>query len=225
VGNILASGGTIGDTAAISGGNSMTGGATNSGATSDASNSGGNSSVLIDAADRSSTNFRATSIFIPPVVPATPPSTVAAGNLIKETTTCGPLQRVVRTPVDGTFIGLFRRSQVDQGWTEDLAPYLDARGREQVYREVPLEDGSGVRVYGHQAIMFTTVVGVASNRNIAIGGGGGSSGGNWGQGGMGSSSSNQRMITTIQLRSCEVGTFQFPVREVHVEVAAKAIRE
>jgi hypothetical protein len=135
------------------------------------------------------------------------------------------LQRIVRTPVEGTFIGLFSKSRIQQGWTEDLAPYIGFDGREQIYNEVPLRDGSGVRVYGHQTIMFTTVVGLASNRNFALGGGGGSTGGNWGQGGMGSSSSNQRMVTTIQLRTCEIGTFQFPVREVRVEVPVKPIRQ
>ena len=128
----------------------------------------------------------------------------------------------MRERVDGTFIGLFGKSRVEQGFSDELAPFLDADGRRLTYREEPIADGSGVKLYGHQVIMFTTVVGVASNRNVAIGGGGG--GGGWGQGGMGSSSSNQRMVTTVQLRECEIGEMRRP-ETVYVEVPAKPIRQ
>lgn len=176
---------------------------------------GGNSRTNIDASDRSS--YRSRAIFIPPVVPGTPPSQLAVGNIISETSACGPLQHIVRQPVTGTFIGLFRNASIEQGWSDDLEPYRDASGMVVDYRRDQLPNGD-VRLFGHQVMMFTTVIGVASNRNIALGGGSG--GGSWGQGGMGSSSSNQRMVTTIQLRDCEIGT----MRTVYVEVPSKPIR-
>ena len=123
----------------------------------------------------------------------------------------------MRQRVNGTFIGLMRNASVDQGWSDDLEPYRDRNGMLVDYRRERLANGDE-RLFGHQVIMFTTVVGVASNRNVAIGGGGG--GGGWGQAGMGSSSSNQRMITTIQLRECEIGT----MHNVVMEVAPKRIR-
>jgi len=195
-----------------SGGNTLATGAS----TSSASLSGGNSTTTVDASDRSSTQYKA--IFIPSVIPGTPPSQLAVGNIIKETSACGPMQTIVRQPVNGTFIGLLRNSAVPQGWTDDLEPYRDANGTPMEYRQVRTANGD-VRVFGQQVIMFTTVIGVASNRNLALGGGGG--GGSWGQAGMGSSSSNQRMVTTIQLRDCEIGT----LRMTRVEVAPKTIRQ
>lgn len=176
---------------------------------------GADSRTTVDASDRS--NYRSREIFIPSVVPGTPSSQIAAGDIIKETSACGPLQHIVRQPVTGTFIGLFRNASVAQGWSDDLEPYRDADGVQQDYRRERLANGD-VRMFGHQVVMFTTVVGVASNRNIALGGGSG--GGSWGQGGMGSSSSNQRMVTTIQLRDCEIGD----MRTVYVEVPVKPIR-
>ena len=155
---------------------------------------------------------------MPPIVPPTPPSTLAIGNIIKETSACGPLQQVVRQPVAGAFIGLTRTASVAQGWSDDLAPYRDSSGATVDYHRIVQPNGD-VRLYGHQVIMFTTTIGVSSTRNVALGGGG--NGGAWGQGGMGSSSSNQRMVTTIQLRECEIGS----VRTVMVEVPQKAIRQ
>lgn len=198
---------TVGATTSSSGGNSLG---------SDARNSGGNSTTTVDAADRST--YKSTAIFIPSVVPGTPPSQLAVGNIIRETSACGPLQRVVRKPVTGTFIGLFSDTAISQGWADDLQPYLDADGKLIDYRLVTTPNGD-VHMFGDQVTMFTTVIGVASNRNIAIGGGG--EGGTWGQAGMGSSSSNQQMVTNIQLRSCEIGA----MHTVSVEVAPKSIRQ
>lgn len=181
---------------------------------SSADNNGGNSTNRIDA----SSHYKSRTVFIPPVVPGTPPSQLAVGNIIRETSACGPLQSYVRRPVTGTFIGLFRNSSIPQGWSDDLEPYRDETGARVDYRQV-VDSNGDIRLFGHQVIMFTTVIGVASNRNIALGGGGG--GGGWGQGGMGSSSSNQRLVTNIQLRECEIGT----LHPVMVEVPPKAIRQ
>lgn len=125
------------------------------------------------------------------------------GNIIKETGACGVLQRVAREPIQGTFFGLVKNSRVHQGYTEHLAPFVDEHGVEQQYRHVPMEDGVGYRLFGHQVTQYTTVLGLSGVRNVALGGGG--NGGAWGQGGMGASGSMQQMVTSIELRECEVG--------------------
>lgn len=161
----------------------------------------GNSKTNVDASTKS--NYK--TLFIPSVIPGTPSSTVAVGNIIKETTACGPLQAVVKTPIVGVFNGLIRSSNVQQGYTYDLAPYVDARGAVQDRHIVVGADGV-TRALGHQAVIFATVVGVSGNRNIALGGGGNE--GAWGQGGMGSSAAMTQLVTSIQLKSCELGTYE-----------------
>ena len=188
------------------------------GQASQTSNDGsGNSTTQVDASDNSVYNNK--TIFIPAIVPPTPSSQLAVGNIVKETSACGPLQSIVQREVNGTFHGLFTTTDVPQGYHQELAPYVDANGVEQQYKHVPLPTGDGYRVYGHQVTQYTTVVGVSGARNIAIGGGGSS--GSWGQGGMGTSSANQQLVTTLQLRLCEIGTIKQPqevlVREVEVE--------
>lgn len=193
-----------------------TGPVTSTNRTSSNAQSGGN---VIDASDRSVNSTRLT--FIPTVTQITPPSTLGVGNVIKETLACGPLQKVQRVPVDGKFFKVFGTKDVPQGWTDDLVPYTNERGELQMYMEHTLPDGS-IRLFGHQPILFTTIVGVSGNKSFQIGGG---SGGDWGQSGAGSSSSNQRMITNIQLRYCEVGIMK-PVVETEVVFVEKAtIRE
>lgn len=177
---------------------------------------GNKTETTVDA----STKVDARSIFVPAIIPVTPSSTVAVGNIIKETTTCGPLQAVVKTPVYGSYNGLLRTSKIDQGFTYDLKPYLDVNGAMQTSMEVVSADGVR-RVWGHQAIIFSTVIGLSSNRNIALGGGGET--GAWGQGGMGSSSSNTRLVTNIQLKLCELGHFVPEAEKVLVE--EKPIRQ
>lgn len=163
------------------------------------------------------------------MVPLTPPSSLAVGNIVKDTGACGPLQRIVREPVAGTYFGWFRNRRMEQGFTEHLEPVIDQRGVRQDYRHEPLEGGRGYRIFGHQVTLYTTVVGVSAARNFAVGGGGSS--GAWGQAGGGTSSSMQQMVTTIQLRECELGTYvepspsppQPPLPPVYVE--PKRIRQ
>ncbi len=180
-------------------GNTSTGNNTN---TTGASNS----STSIDASDRSSYSTRL--IYIPAIVPPTPPTSLGVGNIVKDTGSCGPLQRVVREPVEGTFYGFFNKTRVPQGFYERLVPFVDEHGAQQDYRQVPIA-GGGYRLFGHQVTQYTTVVGVSGARNFAIGGGGAS--GAWGQAGAGSSTSMQQIVTTIQLRECEIGSFVPPV--------------
>lgn len=152
-------------------------------------------------------------IFIPPIVPPTPPSQLAVGNIVKETTACGPLQTVVKTPINGVALGFFTDSEVKQGFTYDLQDYKDANGNLITYSELPLADGSGYRMIGHQAIIFGAIIGTSNAKNISLGGGG--SGGGWGQGGGGNSGAIQQLVTNIQLRACDLGTVKF-VREAKV---------
>ena len=194
-----------------SGGNTMSNGSNSGGnslgQSSNTSNDGsGNSSTRVDASDNSVYNNK--TIFIPAIVPATPASQLAVGNIVKETSACGPLQAISKREIKGTFHGIFSTSEVPQGFHQELVPYIDVNGVEQQYKHVPLPTGDGYRVYGHQVTQYTTVVGVSGARNIAIGGGGSS--GSWGQGGMGTSSANQQLVTTLQLRLCEIGTVKYP---------------
>jgi hypothetical protein len=204
IGNTNAAGGTVGNTSATTG--SLTGGTNSTSATN--STGASNSSTSIDQSNRSTTSNSLRWTFIPPVVPPTPPSVLAVGNIVTETGTCGVLQHVVREPVNATYFGFFKKSKVQQGFTERLAPMVDEKGQQMDYRRVPLEDGSGYRLFGHQVTQYTSILGLSGARNIAIGGGGG--GGGWGQAGGGSSGSMQQMVTTLQIRECEVGTIVRP---------------
>lgn len=188
-------------TGAVSTGAVSTGAVSTGAVTTGAVTTGG-TTTNVDASDRSTTSYKA--IFIPSVVPLTPSSSLAVGNIVKETGACGPLQKIVREPVNGFYFGILTTSRVALGFTDRLVPFLDDKGVRQDYREVPLPDGTGYRLFGHQVTQYTTVLGVAANRNIALGGG--SSAGAWGQGGMGTSSSMQQFVTSIQLRECEIGT-------------------
>jgi hypothetical protein len=166
----------------------------------------GNSSTYVDAANRSSTNTTYSEIFIPAVIPATPSSSLAAGNLVKDVSSCGPLMAVQRIPITGAFFGMVKRQDVEQGFTESVVPYLDRSGRQQMYLDVPLASGAGYTRFGHRVVQTTTVIGTAGARNLALGGGG--AGGSWGQVGGGASSSMQQIVTTVQLEYCEIGEFK-----------------
>lgn len=192
---------------------------TQTNAGNNSSNAAQGNTTSVDASDRSVTNYSSKTLFIPPVVPATPPSQVAIGNIIKETLACGPLQTVVKTPIVGTRSGLIGKSKVDQGFTYDLAPYTDKDGNIVDYRQVALPDGSGYRLFGSQVVMFSTVIGISGGGNLAIGGGGGNQ--SWGQGGFGTSSSNTRLVTNIQVAQCEVGTVKYVPVEREVPVKPK----
>ena len=205
-----------GDQSLTGGAQTLTGGDVRNDNSSGVSTSG-NSNV--DASDRSVTNYTSKTLFIPPVVPPTPPSQVAIGNIIKETLACGPLQMVVKTPVIGVSRGLLTKSKVDQGVTYDLAAYTDAQGNIVDYRKVDFPDGSGYKLFGSQVVIFSTIIGVSSGGNFAIGGGGGNQ--SWGQAGGGTSSSMTRLVTNIQIAQCEVGSVKYVPVEREIPVAPK----
>ncbi|WP_321900115.1 hypothetical protein [Paraburkholderia heleia] len=153
------------------------------------------------------TNSTYKAIYIPPVVPPTPASQLAIGNIVKETLACGPMMKKTSTTIEGTYFGLALNSKFEQGHDDVVEPVLDASGSE-TYDEVPLVNdprGEGFHRYGSQVVMFTAIVGLAGARNIAIGAG--SAAGGWGQGGLGGSGSIQQMVTTVQIVPCDLGTY------------------
>ena len=208
-----ATGGSVGNTSAASN-QSLNGGATTVTPTQIASTSaknsaetGSNTSVTnVDAADRSTTDYRSVALVLPSVG-VTPPSTVAVGNIIKETMACGVLQSVQRDTVKGTYLGLFKRSQIDLGTDDSLVPFTNETGEEVYYKRVLGSDGK-YRLMGHQPIIYTTVLSVSGARNLSLGGGGSQQ--EWGQAGVGASSAMNRLVSKIQLRSCEMAVEQVP---------------
>ncbi len=208
-----ATGGSVGNTSAASN-QSLNGGATTVTptqiASTNAKNSaetGSNTSVTnVDAADRSTTDYRSVALVLPSVG-VTAPSTVAVGNIIKETMACGVLQSVQRDTVKGTYLGLFKRSQIDLGTDDSLVPFTNETGEEVYYKRVLGSDGK-YRLMGHQPIIYTTVLSVSGARNMSLGGGGSQQ--EWGQAGVGASSAMNRLVSKIQLRSCEMAVEQVP---------------
>ena len=168
---------------------------------------GSNTSVTnVDAADRSTTDYRSVALVLPSVG-VTAPSTVAVGNIIKETMACGVLQSVQRDTVKGTYLGLFKRSQIDLGTDDSLVPFTNETGEEVYYKRVLGSDGK-YRLMGHQPIIYTTVLSVSGARNLSLGGGGSQQ--EWGQAGVGASSAMNRLVSKIQLRSCVMAVEQVP---------------
>ena len=208
-----ATGGSVGNTSAASN-QSLNGGATTVTPTQIASTSaknsaetGSNTSVTnVDAADRSTTDYRSVALVLPSVG-VTAPSTVAVGNIIKETMACGVLQSVQRDPVKGIYMGMFKRSQIDLGTDDSLVPFTNETGEEVYYKRVLGSDGK-YRLMGHQPIIYTTVLSVSGARNLSLGGGGSQQ--EWGQAGVGASSAMNRLVSKIQLRSCEMAVEQVP---------------
>ena len=204
---------SIGNTS--TGGNSLTGGtqtaqtgaSTSSTSAKNSAETGSNTSVTnVDAADRSTTNYRSVALVLPSVG-VTAPSTVAVGNIIKETMACGVLQSVQRDTVKGTYLGLFKRSQIDLGTDDSLVPFTNETGEEVYYKRVLGSDGK-YRLMGHQPIIYTTMLSVSGARNLSLGGGGSQQ--EWGQAGVGASSAMNRLVSKIQLRSCEMAVEQVP---------------
>ena len=208
-----ATGGSVGNTSAASN-QSLNGGATTVTPTQIASTSAKNSAETgsntsatnVDAADRSTTDYRSVALVLPSVG-VTAPSTVAVGNIIKETMACGVLQSVQRDTVKGTYMGLFKRSQIDLGTDDSLVPFTNETGEEVYYKRVLGSDGK-YRLMGHQPIIYTTVLSVSGARNLSLGGGGSQQ--EWGQAGVGASSAMNRLVSKIQLRSCEMAVEQVP---------------
>ena len=199
-----ATGGSVGNTS-TGASTSSTGAVTvtptsnqNAAANNSAKTGSNTSTTNVDAADRSTTNYRSVALVLPSVG-VTAPSTVAIGNIIKETMACGILQTVQRDDVKGTYLGVFKKSEVNLGTDDTLVPFINEAGEETYYKRVLGSDGK-YRLMGHQPVIYTTQLSVSGARNLSLGGGGSNQ--EWGQAGVGASSAMTRLVSKIQLRSC-----------------------
>ena len=107
---------------------------------------------------------------------------------------------IKQDPVRGTYLGFFTKTTLEQGYNDQLQPFME-KGRRVYYRKEVMPDGS-TRMFCHQSVIISTVVGVSGARTFGIGAG--SSDLDWKSGGMGSTSAAQRLVTNIQLRDCDV---------------------
>lgn len=149
------------------------------------------STVNLTTADNSSSK----TTFLPALVAQTPPSTSQIGNIVKTTTACGPMMKVITTRTEGKFFGIMSDSSVDLGRNDQIVdadvPYIQKKG----------VDGR-MQVFGHQADMVTAILNVSGGRSIGFGGFSSSGGGAQGTGGT-SGSMTEMVTNVIALRSCE----------------------
>lgn len=193
---------TSGATSA-SGGNTMTGGdnaasnVANNVASADGS---GNSTVHVDAADRSSTRYESQMLVLPtlqtaaPAIVAGPAMTVIPG-------VCGPKVTVEGVDAYGTYVGMFKRADIALG--PDHLRVIPA-AEPFLYRT---DSRGNTYVEGDRVDYVSYTVGVAASRGLGLGGG--DTGGGWGQAGVSSGSSIQRPMIRALVTPCIV-TVQAP---------------
>lgn len=193
----------VGGNTSSSNSNSLQGGTQNSSTSSSSSlGNAGNSSIAYT--DNSKVDART---LILPNLPNTPPSVIAAGQMIKETTACGPLQNVDKQPVTAIIRGGFMNwswKEVSAGDTMHLTNMVDPDGRIMYFYEVNVPGRDEVYLYGHQAVIVYALIGTSSATQTGLGLGGGTAM-NWGQGNNGSTNSTQRLVSDIQLKLCPLG--------------------
>lgn len=196
--------------------------ASNQSKTATSNDGSGNATTKLDLSNNGVDNrvTKISTVFIPAIVPPTPPSINGVSGIIKDISVCGPLMRVTNSQVLGVFHGFTGRDYDHQGYNQELAPYIGEDGRVVMYHHEPLPDGSGYTRYGHQVVETTALIGTAGARNLSLGGGGGQNS-NWAQGGGGSTSNAQQLITTIRLRLCEKDVAKYVVKVVEVEPAPR----
>ena len=170
---------------------------------------GSGSGIVTIQGAQAGSGDRYQSVVLPDVPPAMAP-TMVGGAISTTATACGPAQRVVAEPIYGRERGMFTSTEVFLGNTEKTEPYMDERGDIAPYMLIKGQ------YFGHQVIYATGMPGVSSGTSIGLGGFGNSGGGNIGGGQAGGM---QRMVTTIQLRLCQIET---PAKQVQVPVAAIA---
>lgn len=142
-------------------------------------------------------------IEVPVLFNPVPPSTAVVGNIETHVTACGPLQQVIKTPVKGTYVGVFKNTSIDLGEDMELAPVRDEAGNEVYYAEKMFVEGSEkvIRRFGSQVYITTALPNVSGASTFSIGFAGSSGGGN---GGAGSSSAMTRIVTKVMVISCEL---------------------
>jgi hypothetical protein len=170
------------------------------GAGSDNGNGNG-ATVSIDAADRSSSSYRATSWA--PVIHGESAAPLANAGLIALPGVCGPRVRAVTTQVIGVRFGFFGgQSEVNQGYTQELGPEYNEDGTEA---EPFIVDGGNV--YGHRYTILAAALGTSSANSISVGG---FRGGDAAQGGVASSGGMQQIGTRIVISRCVYATVAPP---------------
>ncbi len=157
----------------------------------------------IDARNQSSSATKTTIVALPSIMPPMPSFASVQGDIKQERHECGPLQSVRSTDVNGVFFGLTTNEMIFIGTDDRLEPYAENGTVKRYHTErTTEEDGSThVRRYGHQPTITTTALTTTGARQIG-GGGYGTNGG--GMLGLGTSGSMSRLVSTIQLRDCEL---------------------
>jgi hypothetical protein len=134
----------------------------------------------------------------------TPASVIPSGQIVTERTNCGPVMGVAKKGVKGTHIGFWSNTLVDLGEDMEAVPVMDPTTNEQVmYVEREFKEG-GKRVFrrfGSQLIFVYALPTVSAASSFSIGGAGASGGGNVGGG---ASSAMSRIVTKVQIISCEI---------------------
>lgn len=174
---------------------------------------GAGSGIVTFEGDQAGSGDRFLSVALPGVPPAIAP-TMVGGAVSTTAMHCGPAQRIEAQPIYGTQFGLFKDTQVLLGATEITKPYLDEDGQEAIY--IPYNG----RWFGHEVLYSTAVLGVTGATSVGFGGFGSNGGGN-AAGGI--SGGMQRMVTTIQLRLCQIPPAIPSVRIVRAEIPHRRV--
>lgn len=145
-------------------------------------------------------NSRSKSFTVIPVqVQAQPIITPAAG-ISRMVGQCGPRQKVVSYPVSGVNNRTWSAEKVDLGVDQELFPDFA-----EPYRKVEVLPGV-YQLLGHQIIETSTVITVSSSHGFGFGGNNSNGGG--GSLGINGGGAMQRIVNTIRLQECVVGTIQ-----------------
>ncbi|WP_407306976.1 hypothetical protein [Acinetobacter sp.] len=144
----------------------------------------------VDAADRSSTNYRATA-WAPVILGQAAPA-LAAGNVIIYPGQCGPRHELRKIDVTTTHHGVIWDSEKKQGFDYSIVP-----------AEHPFIE-RGEYLMGHQVIEYTAIIGTSSGGSFSLGGFG--SGGQAAQGGAASNGQVQQIVQRVSLRECVYAT-------------------
>lgn len=214
VGNTSAS---IGDTS-LSNGSSSTSNASNGDQTLNNANSAsadgsGNSSVAVDASDRSSNSYTSQALVLPEVQTAAP-AIVASPTVTIVPGTCSIRVKRIVERARGTYVGLVKRSTIDLG-NDDIAvePELE-------FFKYHEDRNGNLLVEGSRVDYAVFAVGAAASRSIGVNGG--ETGGGYGGAGMSSGSSIQRPIVRALITPCLMPPLPpLPPRTVLVETQPK----
>ena len=212
IGDVGSTSGAVSGSTSNSGGNRLDNASTSlSGAASDASSDSlslaqtgdstsaasadgsGNSSVTVDAADRSSSSYVSQALWLPEVQTAAP-AYVASPNVQIVQGVCGPRVERVSERASGTYVGIIKRTSIDLG-NDDVGIVLAAEPF-----KYHTDQAGNVLVEGSRVDYAVAVIGIAASRGIGLGGG--ETGGNWANGGVSSNSSIQRPITRALITPC-----------------------